>query len=684
MTAGVRVDLDGFTGDDRPPLSRHAALVFDPGVDHVASPVVHVKAITIALDGQGKAATANGVACIDGVVPVVAGVVYAVKGRGVLREEYRIGPFADGDSVNLADVIVSGPPLTPDQASVLAAHISDTEAALAQEVTDRQGADAAHVAAVDPHPQYALADGSRGLFASTAQGAKADTAVRLPTVERHPLTGYYHADAGTGVVTRATLQAAVNAASGGSAQDGQGGIVWVPQPPQGSSWLIDGTVILKSRVTIRGAGKTVTYVRDGQSVLLASSANDLVGNGLVPIFRAGSYPGGQSLDAEYVRLESLSMRNANAPCVRMLTALNFTIRECVMRSFYDTEADTNYALEMRYCYRGNLELNSIGCGRGWAIDMSDNMNGLRIAGNILSGGSLGGAIRLGMSVAVTIDGNVIESSRTGIEVGSSMPVGGGVCHSPRVVGNYLEDVVYPISMGAQFEILGGEVSGNYIGGAQSSEAARMVYGILVGRCDGVGFRNNTIHPRDNTIPMFKVAPLATTWPTACQVVGNHGRNVLNATTTDPLLYDLSEIGNVRERSGWFGCNEVQTKLNGLAPNTGHREWVSPTITANVGSLPAYTTIIPNDGFGAMVYYIGIENVVGSLTGCVIQVGGESLSYEVTGVPVDPSALPLVDGGAEVPLNGKPYRTRANERLRVRVVPGTGTGSFRLRVKWVGR
>lgn len=641
MTAGVRVDLDGFTGDDRPPLSRHAALVFDPGVDHVASPVVHVKAITIALDGQGKAATANGVACIDGVVPVVAGVVYAVKGRGVLREECRIGPFADGDSVNLADVIVSGPPLTPDQAAALTARIVALEA--------------------DP------------------------TLVRLPTVERHPLTGYYHADAGTGVVTRATLQAAVNAASGGSAQDGQGGIVWVPQPPQGSSWLIDGTVILKSRVTIRGAGKTVTYVRNGQSVLLESSANDLVGNGLVPIFRAGSYPGGQSLDAEYVRLESLSMRNANAPCVRMLTALNFTIRECVMRSFYDTEADTNYALEMRYCYRGNLELNSIGCGRGWAINMSDNMNGLRIAGNILSGGSLGGAIRLGMSVAVTIDGNVIESSRTGIEVGSSMPVGGGACHSPRVVGNYLEDVVYPISMGAQFEIRGGEVSGNYIGGAQSSEAARMVYGILVGRCHGVGFRNNTIHPRDNTIPMFKVAPLATTWPTACQVVGNHGRNVLNATTTDPLLYDLSEIGNVRERSGWFGCNEVQTKLNGLAPNTGHREWVSPTITANVGSLPAHTTIIPNDGFGAMVYYIGIENVVGSLTGCAIQVGGESLSYEVTGVPVDPSALPLVDGGAEVPLyNGKPYRTRANERLRVRVVPGTGTGSFRLRVKWVGR
>lgn len=510
------------------------------------------------------------------------------------------------------------------------------------------------------------------------------TLVRLPTVERHPLTGYYHADAGTGVVTRATLQAAVDAASGGSAQDGQGGIVWVPQPPQGSSWLIDGTVILKSRVTIRGAGKTVTYVRNGQSVLLASSANDLVGNGLVPIFRAGSYPGGQSLDAEYVRLESLSMRNANAPCVRMLTALNFTIRECVMRSFYDTEADTNYALEMRYCYRGNLELNSIGCGRGWAIDMSDNMNGLRIAGNILSGGSLGGAIRLGMSVAVTIDGNVIESSRTGIEVGSSMPVGGGVCHSPRVVGNYLEDVVYPISMGAQFEIRGGDVSGNYIGGAQSSEAARMVYGILIGRCRGVGFRNNSIFPYDDTVPMFTWQPLATTWAQSCQVVGNFGQTVTNVTTTSPQLHDVSRIVSSRERSAPGGRNTTQTSIDGSTPNTGHREWVSPTITANVGSLPAYTTIIPNDGFGAMVYSINVENVVGGI-GSMIQVGGSSLSYEVTGVQIDPSTLPLVDGVANVPLyNGEPYLTRANEPLRVRVVPGTGTGTYRLRVKWVGR
>ena len=37
----------------------------------------------------------------------------------------------------------------------------------------------------DDHPQYALADGSRGLFASTAQGAKADTAVQPAALAAH-------------------------------------------------------------------------------------------------------------------------------------------------------------------------------------------------------------------------------------------------------------------------------------------------------------------------------------------------------------------------------------------------------------------------------------------------------------------------------------------------------------------
>jgi hypothetical protein len=41
---------------------------YDPGADHIdaASDVIHVRTIVVSLDRQGKAATANGVPCVDG------------------------------------------------------------------------------------------------------------------------------------------------------------------------------------------------------------------------------------------------------------------------------------------------------------------------------------------------------------------------------------------------------------------------------------------------------------------------------------------------------------------------------------------------------------------------------------------------------------------------------------------
>ena len=165
--AHLTINLDAFTGDDRPPLSSYSTITLDPGADHIdaAADVIHVRTIVVSLDQQGKAATANGVPCVDGKVPVVAGVAYAVSAPNVLRGgPHYIPALTAGQVVDLSDSITPGAPLTPDQAATLTARI------VALEETPPGSGVTDHGALTglgdDDHTQYALADGTRGAFAA--------------------------------------------------------------------------------------------------------------------------------------------------------------------------------------------------------------------------------------------------------------------------------------------------------------------------------------------------------------------------------------------------------------------------------------------------------------------------------------------------------------------------------------
>ena len=124
--AYLTINLDAFTGDDHPPISQYSTITLDPGADHIdaAADVIHVRTIVVSLDQQGKAATANGVPCVDGKVPIVAGVMYAVSAPNVLRDgPHYIPALTAGQVVDLSDYITPGAPLTPDQAATLTARI---------------------------------------------------------------------------------------------------------------------------------------------------------------------------------------------------------------------------------------------------------------------------------------------------------------------------------------------------------------------------------------------------------------------------------------------------------------------------------------------------------------------------------------------------------------------------------
>lgn len=52
--AHLTINLDAFTGDDRPPVSSYSTITLDPGADHIdaAADVIHVRTIVVSLDRQ--------------------------------------------------------------------------------------------------------------------------------------------------------------------------------------------------------------------------------------------------------------------------------------------------------------------------------------------------------------------------------------------------------------------------------------------------------------------------------------------------------------------------------------------------------------------------------------------------------------------------------------------------------
>ena len=96
-------------------MPSYSTITLDPAqtID-AAADVIHVRTIVVSLDRQGKAATANGVPCVDGKVPVVAGVAYAVSAPNVLRGgPHHIPALTAAQVVDLSDYITPGAPLTP-------------------------------------------------------------------------------------------------------------------------------------------------------------------------------------------------------------------------------------------------------------------------------------------------------------------------------------------------------------------------------------------------------------------------------------------------------------------------------------------------------------------------------------------------------------------------------------------
>ena len=181
--AYLTINLDAFTGDDHPPVPSYSTITLDPGADHIdaAAGVIHVRTIVVSLDRQGKAATANGVPCVDGRVPVVAGVAYAVSAPNILRGgPHYIPALTAGQVVDLSGYITPGAPVTPDQAAALTARIVALEEA-PPGITDHG---ALTGLGDDDHPHYLTNARGDARYVSTTDPRLSDA--RTPTAHTHP------------------------------------------------------------------------------------------------------------------------------------------------------------------------------------------------------------------------------------------------------------------------------------------------------------------------------------------------------------------------------------------------------------------------------------------------------------------------------------------------------------------
>ena len=183
--AYLTINLDAFTGDDHPPISQYSTITLDPGADHIDedADVIHVRSVVVSLDQQGKAATANGVPCVDGKVPIVAGVMYAVSAPNVLRDgPHYIPALTAGQVVDLSDYITPGAPLTPDQAATLTARIVALEATPpGAGVTDHG---ALTGLSDDDHPIYLTTGRGDARYVQGSDSRLSDA--RTPTTHTHP------------------------------------------------------------------------------------------------------------------------------------------------------------------------------------------------------------------------------------------------------------------------------------------------------------------------------------------------------------------------------------------------------------------------------------------------------------------------------------------------------------------
>lgn len=441
------------------------------------------------------------------------------------------------------------------------------------------------------------------------------------------------------------IQAAINAAE-----------TEVLIPLKKSKLYVTKDIQLKSAIVVRGTGQW-----SGEA-LFSNPTTGIIGNGTGPVFKTGTYPSGDPNAVRSIELRDLRVENTNYPCIEILTSPTWRLVRCLMRT---TEAE---CVKVRYSVRGTIDggwYNSsytIYSDNNFTITAYDNVNGLIITPDtVISGGSNGGGVDISQSQHIKCGGIFEVCGGFGIRAGGYSGTGAGNVGGIDITG-YFEQVDKPISAGESNVVSGLNIEGIFLNNGALSSAS---YCVKLGRVYGWKIKNNSFYKQGSEPTLVIVQPTTGGGITDKPVSGEWNDNYEDS---GPSITIDSSVSTANQ-ADIYAYNIL--RFGTSAPSGVVKEYISPVINANTGiGINAFA----GAANGGRLVSVEILEATGTLNS-TLDIGYSGNISE--NVSVDVSTLTYSNGMAVVPLSTD--FMRPSQKQLFRVVAGTGTGSYRIRI-----
>ena len=396
----------------------------------------------------------------------------------------------------------------------------------------------------------------------------------------------------------------------------------------------------------------------------AGTTSIFTGNGSDPVFLCGD---GGTTPLREITFKSLNGDGNTQEVILGRTSPNMKVRDCWFR----TTSATKNTIDLELCFRSEISKNKLSCSGGaWALQGIDNFNGCQVENNIITGGSLGGAINIGFAAGCKVTGNTIETSLKGIFLAADSQVGNGNVDGIEVDGNYVEDCPVPFSFGEQFSVLGLSGGGNFVGNTGLSLTPDSV--VKWGRVFYSTFSNNSFEVNAGET----VYNLVLNQATGDQEGNTLGNDAIGGTPANLYVLSGSQAasGSVQRVVGW---QNYYPFLNDISrPHSVVFE--SGIITANIGQANLAFNDFNPLVLGGKITKVEVIEKNGVITS-TLAVGRSGSAAEV--VSVDPETLTFNDGRADATLLTANATLRSSESATYRIIVGVGTGTFRVRITY---